>query len=99
MKYERLTKVPALFGWMAPRLPASLKAQVLDAGYGGYGVNARVRGLKHFFDAPIASIDEDTVTLYAPEYFSDFDALCQQYESETGHTVTLRYWESSKAEP
>ena len=42
----------------------------------------------------IATVMNDTLELRHPEYFSDFEDLCRQYEVQTSKEITFRYWVS-----
>ena len=106
MKIERLRDVPPLYRFIKGRLPKTLEARIYENGYGyectihviaeeefGTGIYAWFRRLG---SRGIAHVYSRSIELRRPEYFADFEALCRNYENETGEEVILRYWESAK---
>lgn len=103
MKVERITQSPPLYDFIRTRLPSSLEARCHSDGYGtvytvhvvaedsGHGFGAWLRRIS---SSGIATVYDHTVELRRPEYFSDFEMLCREFENVTGKEVTLRYWAS-----
>ena len=105
MKVERVRDVPPLYRFVQTRLPKTLEARILSDGYGcvcTVHVIAEEAGdgwwawFKRMSSRGIATVYDHTLELRRPEYFSDFETICQDYENQTGKEVTLRYWESAK---
>jgi len=103
MKVEKIKeKNPDLLcEWMQTRLPESMRIDKIIIGYGYthaiYRKNYRRPIMDKVFDRvgeAIATIEEDKITLYCPEWYSDFIDLIHGFEAEhTGREVTMRYYE------
>jgi hypothetical protein len=100
MKIEKMVDEWALWNFVRANLPSSLVPMKRGIGYGYvcfiYHHSSTPNLLQRMFGIegdPIAHVLEESVELYEPQYFSDFEALCQKYESETKRKVTFRYWE------
>ena len=93
--------VPPLWLFMQEHLPPSLLAIKMDDGYGEvFGVKVKANTVAarlpviEWFQDRIATVWHDRVELMHPQYFSDFEAVIQQYEAEYGKEVEFRYWEA-----
>lgn len=103
MKVISNYKPPALWEWMRSRLPRGLEAKAVAAGYGEiYAINVRipselsVQRWLGIGGVPIACITSDTIEIFNPSYYSDFEDMARKYESEVGAEVTLKFWQSPK---
>lgn len=102
MKTIRETSQDSLWNFIQAHLPASLRAEKIMWGYGHkcfvYASSYRRGIVSRFFECegdPVAEITFDTVELYHPQYFSDFEDLLRRYEQkQDGRSTTLRFWQS-----
>lgn len=100
----KVEKIPAgkdytLWLFIKAHLPPSLKAVKDTDGYGKVYAVLRKDWTSHLpfpFDkiSRVATVTNDRVELFHPEYFSDFQGILEQYEKTTGEEIILRYWES-----
>jgi hypothetical protein len=105
VKLNRRFNPPALWEWLASRLPLSMERRVIHFAY-SQSCNIYRKGeapglLKRQFSEgdPIASVLHNEIVLHSPEYFSDFEDLLRAFESTTGIETTLTYWQSPKDSP
>ena len=104
MKTVRLIKDDVLlWNFIKSKLPDSLRAETISSGYGCrhviYRKEYRRSLCEKIFDyekegSEIAEVFYDTITLHAPEYYSDFEDICRAFEAATKTEATLKYWES-----
>jgi len=101
MRVEKEIGLDAFWDWLRVHLPSTLRGEVVGAGYGYWNIiyrqDYRRKIYQKLFNSvgdSIALVYSHTITLYCPEYFSDFEDLCLKYEQEKGREITLKYWES-----
>ena len=105
MKIISTFNPPNLFLWLSRNLPSSLRAMAVPQGYWQchciYNVSHAPSRLSNILGQnkgdPIAEIYGTEISLYHPQYFSDFEDLLRRFEAETGCETTLRYWDADKA--
>lgn len=98
----RLERPGDVWQWLVVHLPRTLQTQLISVGYGYVQVVYRrghqrsiVQRLFEQIGDAVATVNGTTITLYQPEYFSDFEDLARAYEAtHPGREVTLRFWES-----
>ena len=97
MKIIKLKRTPPeLWMFAKDNLPSSLRATRWTDGYGcTFGINVKEKSLQSYVPCRrgIATIDEKQIKLFQPQYFSDMEDICREYEAETGIEVTLSYWD------
>ncbi len=101
MKTVKNTNGSRLFNFISKECPSSLKCESIAWGYGelnviyreGYKRSLIARFLESRGDA-IATVFFDEVTLYHPEWYSDFEDLLHKYEKMYKVETTLTYWDS-----
>lgn len=100
MKIERQISPPRLYEWALNFSMPGLVIKRIREGYGcGYYVYAAAHVPWIGRGDPVAALDDDTISLFQTNYFSDMQLLGMAYEKATGHEITLRYWQSPKDEP
>ena len=92
MKVEHPKKVPSLWLFAEKHLPPSLKVSRESTGY-GYVFGISIRPRKGWFTESIATIHDNNVEVFHPQYFSDIEKLVQDYEDLGGGEVTIKLWE------
>ena len=100
MKVERQLRDPRLCAWALSNPPSGMRVKRVVEGYAyGYYVYPQADvpwiGRGH----PIAELYSGEIHLFEPNYFADMERLAQAYERETGHEITLKYWQSPKDAP
>lgn len=102
MKVTKIRGPGDMWPFIKSELPASLTTLEIPVGYGYgkfiYRSDYRRGFIDRFFDRigdAVAQVDGTEVELFHQEYFSDFEALCQKYERNTGYNTHLKYWEAA----
>ena len=99
---ERRTSPGRLWEWLQRHLPVGLEPMQFVVGYGMFcGIYARGSApgfLKRSFEImgdPVAVVLVNSVTVYHPQWFSDFKDLLLRYEAEEKppHETKIVYWE------
>lgn len=97
MIIKKLRDVPALWEFMETKLPPSLEGKEVRDGYGvTYQVEIR-EPKKKIFDfnrIVVGTVSHNLVTLNHPQWFSDIEIICNEYERKYGKEVTIEVWES-----
>jgi hypothetical protein len=100
MKLLRRIKNPRLAEFADRNLPHSLVLQTQTDGYSCTYHYIYQKGHTPWLGLgrgdPVAQIKLDTVELMHPNYFSDIEDLVRKYEAETGHEITVEYWQDPK---
>ena len=91
---------PKLYEWALSKKIPGLKVKSVTEGYGeGYYIYAEADVPWFGRGHPIAEFMSSEIKLFQTVYFEDMERLAQAYESETGHEITIRYWQSPKDKP
>ena len=96
MKIVTLKKdnTPSLYEFIKNAKNFPFKTVRDDTGYGVlYPVVTKWKLFGYNTGDIIAKINCCYIELYYPEYFSDFENLCKEYENKFNKEVTLKYWE------
>ena len=100
MKVERQINSPDLVTFARRNLPESLAVDSYSTGYATcYCIYQKGTAPWIGRGDPVAEIDAANIALFHTNYFSDMEKLALAYERETGHEVTLKYWQSPKDAP
>ena len=96
MKLEIIKQAPPLWKFAEHRLPPSLRAVRKNIEYGGvYAIAAKNRGLMSIFESSVAIITDDTIEIFAPQYYSDFEDLVRDFEAKYKTQIRIKVWESA----
>ena len=94
-----------LWQFFQENMPGAMIATIRRDEYGGqYGISMRsasdagrtrrILGIFPITDYDrVAIVEWNTVYLYAPQWYSDFEDIIERYEELTGQGVEFHYWE------
>ena len=100
MKTQRLVSAPKLHKWAERNPPSGMVVKKYYEGYArAHYVYAKANAPWIGRGDPIAELLEDEIMLFHTNYFSDMQRLAEAYEKESGHEITLKYWQSPKDDP
>ena len=97
MKVIKLAPQQALWTFCQQHCPPSLRAIRHGQGYGYvYGLIYKEESSLNLLSVDwVATVTGNTMEVFKPQYYSDCEALCMQYEAATHREVTLKFWESA----
>ena len=97
-------ELPELWAFVCNNLPSTLRAEKRVIGYGHvlgvYLFQSPKPAGKHWWslvdDPMIASVHNDEIEIFQPQYFSDFEKITTDYEDMGGEEITIKLWESEE---